>query len=324
MWDIVGHERAVEALSRALRRDQVAHSMLFTGPEGIGKTRLATELAKALNCTGEDPPCQACAHCRQIEAGGHPDVVVIERQEGKSTISIEQVRELRDAAVLRPFQGRRKVYMISGAEALTPQAADALLKTLEEPQPQLTLILTAGEDDALPGTVVSRCRTIRLQPVESSEIVSLLVRHGQEESEAERLARLARGSVGWALRAARQPELAAQQDELIDRVSRLLDLDLAARLQFVESLATDKKDRAAVRRALELLILLARDLLLIGQGIPPRVVDGAQRETLERQSARVTLDEVGNYLRSLKVAMDRIDQNVDPRLTLEALVVSAP
>jgi DNA polymerase-3 subunit delta' len=324
MWQVVGHDRAVDGLRRAIASNRLTHALLFTGPQGIGKTRLALELAKALNCVGAEPPCQRCVHCHQIEIGSHPDVSVIERPEGKDSIAIQQVRALRDEASLRPFQGQRKVYIITETETLTAQAADALLKTLEEPQPQLTLILTAAEDDAVPATILSRCRVIPLHPVDTESIVARLLADGQDRAGAARLARLARGSMGWALTAARSPKPAAQQEEMIRRLSGLLDFDLEARLQLVESITGDKKDRGAVRRAMELLTLLARDLLLLSQGLPPRLVSGGERSTLERQAARLRLDQVHDYLQALRRAMDRIDRNVDPRLTLEALVVAAP
>jgi DNA polymerase III subunit delta' len=324
VWQIIGHERAVDRLERALQSNRLPHALLFTGPAGVGKTRLALELAKSLNCVGEDPPCGTCVHCHQIEVGTHPDVTVVEREDGKDSIRIEQVRELRDAASLRPFQGRRKVYVISGAESLTPQAADALLKTLEEPQPQLTLVLTATEDDALPATIVSRCRVVPLGPVEPARIAEGLVERGTGQADAERLARLARGSVGWALEASRQPKLVTQQVEMRTRLSGVLGLDLDARLKLAESLTADRKERGAVRRILEMQILLARDLLLLAQGLPPRLVEGEDRDVLEAQARRLSLQQIHRYLRALERATERIDQNVDARLTLEALLVAAP
>lgn len=324
MWQIIGHERAVDSLERALQSNRLPHALLFTGPAGVGKTRLALELAKALNCVGEDPPCGACVHCHQIEVRTHPDVTVVEREDGKDSIRIEQVRELRDAASLRPFQGRRKVYVISGAESLTAQAADALLKTLEEPQPQLTLVLTATEDDALPATIVSRCRVVPFGPVEPGRIAEGLVERGTGPEDAERLARLARGSVGWALEASRQPRLVTQQVEMRTRLSGMLDLDLDARLKLAEALTADRKERGAVRRILEMQILLARDLLLLAQGLPPRLVEGEDRDVLEAQARRLSLQQIHGYLRALERATERIDQNVDARLTLEALLVAAP
>ncbi|HEX6510552.1 MAG TPA: DNA polymerase III subunit [Chloroflexota bacterium] len=324
MWQIIGHQKAVETLAGAVADNRLPHAVLITGPAEIGKTTLALELAKTLNCVGADPPCGRCVHCRQISAGGHPDVSIVERPDGKDSILIGQVRTLRDAAALRPYQGRTKVYIIAGAEALTLQAADALLKTLEEPQPQVQIILTAVQADVLPATVVSRCRVMPLQPVEGQTLTAALVARGADEEEAERLARLARGSAGWALRALKQPKLAAQRSTMLERLCAMPDMGLDERLQLAESLTSDRKDRSAVRHHIELLLLLARDLLFVKGGLPPVAALDEQRDTLTRQAQRYDMREISAHLQAVRNAMIRIDANVDPRLVLEAAFVAVP
>jgi DNA polymerase-3 subunit delta' len=324
MWTVIGHERTVTSLQRAIGTDRLPHALVFTGPSGIGKTTLALELAKALECTGANPPCQACVHCRQIASGSHPDVAVIEPPEGKTSIVIEQVRDLRDAAALRPFQGRVKVYVISGAEALTAQAADALLKTLEEPQPQVRLILTAVDLDGLPATIVSRCRVEPLGPVDAPAIAAALRREGMDGAEAERVSRLARGSIGWAFQALARPALVSTQEDAISRLTGLWDYDVAERLRLAETLTADRKDRSALRRQLELLVLIARDLLLLSTGRPAALVIGDEQNRLRAQAARIGFSRIITYLDRLRLTMDRVDQNVDPRLALEALFLNLP
>jgi len=324
MWNVIGHDRAIAELENAIRSARLPHALLFTGREGTGKTTLALELAKALNCTSDNPPCQSCLHCRQITGATHPDVTVVERPEGKDSIVIQQVRELREAAALRPFQGRQKVYIVAGAGALTAQAADALLKTLEEPQPQVTIILTASEAEALPSTVLSRCRLMPLRGVETAAIAATLTERGVSSATADDLARLARGSVGWALQALKQPKLVAQREDLVRRASRVLELGLDERLQLAEELVADRKDRSAVRRNVEMLVLLARDMVLAREGLPPRLVSAAQEPGFTASARRWSLPQLRGYLKSLGTAMERIDQNVDPRLALEAVMVGLP
>ncbi|MGI8968970.1 MAG: ATP-binding protein [Chloroflexota bacterium] len=324
MWDIVGHQNAVQVLSEMISANRVPHALLLTGPASIGKRRLAIEFAKALNCVGAQPPCQQCVHCRQTEAGFHPDVVVIEPGEGKTGIAIAQVRVLRDDASLRPFQGRVKVFIVDQAETLTDQAADALLKTLEEPQPQVQMVLIAVDADALPATILSRCRVLSLQPVEQSAVAGALLEKGATPKDAERLSRLARGRIGWALRAMSQTKLAEQQEELVERLIGVLDLDLLGRLALVETLTAERKDRAVVRRALEVLVLLARDLMLLCYDRRPLMANTEQAERLRLQSRRLGAGVVLRYLQRLRLTLDRIDQNVDPRLALEALLTDMP
>jgi DNA polymerase-3 subunit delta' len=324
MWDIIGQSDAIGTLTTAIQADKLSHALLFTGPAGIGKTRLACELAKALNCIGDDPPCQTCVHCRQIEAGSHPDVSIMERADGKDSLAIAQVRALREAAALKPYQGKWKVYIIAGAEALTLQAADALLKTLEEPQLQVKIVLTSVEADALPATVLSRCRVLPLHPVDDDALASALENRGVDENQSRRVARLARGNVGWALQAGKQPKMALQRRELLERLGAVPDMDLDARLSLVETITSDRKDRSSTRRQVELLLLLARDLLLVKTGLPPRTALDEQQDALRSQSQRYTLREISAYLQAIREAMIRIDANVDPRLALEAALVFAP
>jgi DNA polymerase III subunit delta' len=324
MWNIIGQSDAIGTLVSAIQSEKLSHALLFTGPAGIGKTRLAHELAKALNCIGDDPPCQKCVHCRQIEAGSHPDISLVERVDGKENVAIAQVRALREAAALRPYQGKWKIYIIAGAETLTLQAADALLKTLEEPQPQVTIVLTSVDADALPSTVLSRCRVVPLHPVDDAVLVKALEQRGVEETQARLLARLARGNVGWALQAAKQPKIATQRREMLERLSGVLDLDLEARLRLAETMTSDRKDRSSVRRQVELLLLLARDLLLVKEGITPRTALDEQMDVLRRQAQRYSLAEISSYLQAIRRAMIRIDANVDPRLALEAAFVISP
>jgi DNA polymerase-3 subunit delta' len=323
MWDIVGHHRVVDGIERALEGGRLPHALLFTGPNGVGKTALAIELAKRLNCIGEQPPCGKCLHCRQIAAGSHPDVSIVERPDTRESIAIQQVRELRDAASLRPFQARWKVYIIAGAEALTPQAADALLKTLEEPQPQVTMILTASEADAVPSTIVSRCRVLPLGGVDRDIIEDALRQRGAGTDAAASTARLAQGRPGWAFRALASPKLLQQQEEMVQRLSAVPSMGLDDRLQLAETLAAEKKDRASVRRNLELLLLVMRDLLLVTQSMEPQVVPD-MREEVGNRGRSYTLADIHAALRGIRLAMQRIDQNVDPRLTLEALLVGLP
>jgi len=158
VWQVVGHEWAVELLKRSLTNGRVAHAYLLTGPPQIGKTTLALNFAQALNCQNPEGPCGECLSCRKIAHGTHPDVRVIEGQGG--TIKIDQIRALQRQAALSCTEGRWKVFILRQMERATTEAANCLLKTLEEPPAHVILVLTASEADALPPTIVSRCQVL--------------------------------------------------------------------------------------------------------------------------------------------------------------------
>lgn len=162
--DVVGHELAKRIFHTHLAAGTVAQAYLLVGPEGIGKRRLGLELAKALNCSGAKPPCDACVTCGQIARGVHPDVHVIEPSGPSAQIKIEDIRQLIGRVALRPFNARVQVAVLDGADRLTEEAANSLLKTLEEPSGYARFILTTSRLAFCLPTIVSRCQLIRCDP----------------------------------------------------------------------------------------------------------------------------------------------------------------
>ncbi len=175
--EILGQDWVVSHLKAARLAGRLAHAYLFLGPAGVGKATTARALAAALNCEqlgADGDACGVCPSCRRLQAGTHPDFLVISPEEGKTQIEIEQIRELRRLTEYPPLGGGWRVVVIKPAEALTVQndaAANALLKTLEEPPPQHLLVLIArGEADLLP-TIVSRCHKLAFAPLPSALII---------------------------------------------------------------------------------------------------------------------------------------------------------
>src|SRR2546425_5836766 len=208
-WGIVGHEHAVDLLRRALAAQLVRHAYLFTGPEHIGKTLLAQRFAQTLLCTGgPDPhvaplyPCNACLSCRKVMHGNHPDVHYISRPSDKQFILIEQVRALQSDSARKTLEGRRNIFIIEGMHEMNVQAANCLLKTLEEPEPDVVLLLTAPDPGSLLPTILSRVQQVPMQLLTTKQIKTALEERWQvEPEEAALIAALAAGRMGGGGRA---------------------------------------------------------------------------------------------------------------------------
>jgi DNA polymerase III subunit delta' len=324
-WRVTGHDHAVEVLARSI--ESPAHSYLIAGPDHVGKRTLATEFAKALNCEAATPlqrPCQHCLTCRLIEVDGHPDVSRIDPPEDKDRILIEQVRVLRESISLLPSQAAWRVVIIQAD--LTEGASDALLKTLEEPSTQVVLLVTARDVEAVSETIASRCRTILLGLVDTEAIVADLEQSGVAPAAARDLANLSYGAIGWAKAAAVDPDLATRRAELRASLAAWSSRSLIDRLSAAEMLATassrsDTK-REVILEELEILLTWWRDVLLAVCGQPGLILNRGSRPEIEDFAANVTISHAQNVLRSIALASERIDQNVDPRLTLESLAMA--
>ncbi|TAN37855.1 MAG: DNA polymerase III subunit delta' [Nitrospirae bacterium] len=197
--NIIGQGKAVTMLRGMMERQRVASSYIFCGEPGIGKKTTAISFAKALNCLNRldtVDACDACASCRKIDAGVHPDFLLLATED--RTIKIEEIRAIEEALSFKPYEGRYKIIIIDEAEAMTLPAANAFLKTLEEPPDASVIILVTARPDMLPATIRSRCCRVNFFPL--AEGSSRQVLSGSFEGPAlELLLRLSMGRPGEAL-----------------------------------------------------------------------------------------------------------------------------
>jgi DNA polymerase-3 subunit delta' len=259
MWQVIGQERSVELFQRGLVSGKLAHAYLFVGPEHVGKMTLALNLAQALNCEAAAPPCQECPACQRIKERRHADVQTIglvkKEDEGEAKlIGIEQIRDMLHAANLPPFEGRHKVFIIANAELLSLDAANLLLKTLEEPVDNVTFILLTVNDKLLPPTVISRCQRLELAPLPLAvEAAALEARLHIEPERARLLAGLSHGCPEWALAAVNDDSLLHRRDEELDKIITVTGAGYEERFAYVARLAARfSDDRGAVYRVLDL------------------------------------------------------------------------
>ncbi len=284
---VQGQEAAVGMLRADLERQRLPAAYLFSGPDGVGKRLLALQLAKALNCdAGGHDACDRCPSCLKADGRSHPDVWWIEPADARQTLKIEQVRALLPHIGMRPFEGRYQLLILVGAEQLTDEAANALLKTLEEPaRNTLFLLTTANRASCLP-TIVSRCRIVPCLRLPESLVREQLVHaHNVPPEAAAALARWSDGSLGRAL--------ARHDDGWWERQQALLGLIRDGQWQALAREGSGDESRARVLELLELLIWFYRQRTLEASAADDAATAGARADLIDWLVAR--LEDVQRY-----------------------------
>lgn len=321
-----GHAAIIRSFESAWRKGRLGHAYLFVGPTGVGKHTLARELARALLCEIPSKSLQACgrcAGCALADAGTHPDLILAARPEDKVDLPIETVRELIEHLSLKPARGGRKVAILDDADDLTAEAANAFLKTLEEPPPGSILILIGGPTPERQfATILSRCQVVPLSPLRNDEVTELLREQGiVDEGRVDRLVRIAGGSIGQAL--------ALDDDALWQFRKSLLATLAAAKIDAFE-LATawnhsveEAGKEAGVRRRraslmLRLLIGLLQDAQRVSHGVQPLVADSSEAATLRSVAGRLGQEKLLAWIDRATEADLQIDRKVQLDLIVEA------
>jgi DNA polymerase-3 subunit delta' len=319
--EILGQEGAVETLRRALAGGKLAQAYLFVGLEGVGKATTARALCAALNCLerpGEG--CDRCEACRKLAEGTHPDLMRLE-PDGAS-IKIAEVRALEEHLVYPPHEGRHRVVLIDGADRFTDSAANALLKSVEEPRPRTLFVLATSAVHRVVPTLISRCQRVRFRPLERDAVLAILARQGSESPEPARqaAAALAGGSAGRALKL-----LASEQMTTIQALVATL-LSAAAGesvLPILEAAGGAGRDRMLLSEALDYLRLWLRDLLLVRESLEGeggrRLVNAASLEQLRSEGARWSAAGLLSALRAVDETQRALRGNVHATLCLEHL-----
>ena len=328
-WNLLGHETAIQFLQIHSQPENVRHAYLITGAEGVGRETLALAFVKALNCL--NPPskggfCGSCQPCRQIEAQAFPDLAILRVAEGARELKIEQVRAMQQTLSLSPYQSKYRVVLIPDFQRATMGASNALLKSLEEPPARAILILTADARESLLETIASRCELVRLRPMPISDLAKALIENqGLSESESQKLAQLAGGRVGTALRYLQDEELLEKHTNALDQLEELLRMNLRGRLTTVERLQRGKgQARENYSFLIATWLTFWRDVLICIEASEVPLVN-LETEALARQTAAgLNLQKAAEILKSHEDALAMLDQYVNPRLILENLLLKIP
>jgi DNA polymerase-3 subunit delta' len=288
---------------------RLAHAYLFAGPKGIGKFETALALAQRVNCSkgSADPSACDCASCRKIAGGNHPDMLILEKPKDKTGISIDQVRGLIDRLEFRSLEAKVKFAIVKDAELIHEAAANAFLKTLEEPRPGTVLILTTAVPDALLATIRSRCQLVYFSGMSQERLAGVLRdEHGLSADDAVIMAAFGQGSPGRAV------ELG---EDFMDRRRAVLDAfflsgDTEA---FVK---TAGADRDSAYEALNIILMALRDALLIRSGASGAVVNRDRQVEIKRFAERYTPQELSVQVDRMTDAIRRLDGNQNVKVVL--------
>jgi DNA polymerase-3 subunit delta' len=332
MWQVIGQGKAVSLLRSGLAQGSLSHAYLFTGPPHVGKMTLATHLAQALNCESSGAPCGQCRSCEKIASGNHADVQVVavgggrDGEKAHKEIGIDRIREMQHQAHLPPFEGRHKVFIIDGAEALSPEASNSLLKTLEEPVGRILFILLSTDEKLLPETVVSRCQHLKLAPVSVKEVETYLrERMSVPAEEVKLISHLSRGLPGWAIGASQDEGLLQERTDMAEELLGLIDADYENRFTFAAELARDfARDSSSVKDVFELMLEIWRDILLSKVGCKENIVNINLESELTGLASYLSLEQIRDFIEGIQAAEVGLSQNASPRLVFEVLMLNMP
>jgi DNA polymerase III subunit delta' len=322
-WRVVGHEWAVRQLQHAVEHGELPHALLVTGPESVGKSTLAELVVAAMLCRHtEERPCGTCLSCRKLHSGNHPDFILVEPEDRTAHIKIDQIRDVERFLALTPIESAHKLVLIRSFERATVGAANALLKTLEEPPAYAHLLLIAADADLLLPTIVSRTQQIALRPVPVSAIVAALVdRWSVDPEHAQRLAYRSGGRIGWAIAGAENPAGYERTQAALQGLLDVLQQDLPARFESAMALA---RDGATLNETLEYWSIFWRDLLLLQVGHPDLLVYGEQQPALDALARSVDVDACLRVLRHLEQTQEALLSNANTQLVVENLLIDLP
>jgi DNA polymerase-3 subunit delta' len=308
--DVLGQDRALSIIGAYLEKSRFSGAYIFSGPEGIGKKMMAKIIAQQLNCTGQvDRPCGNCSSCLKIQKEEHPDLHII--QNGQSQIKIEDIRGILRQASFRPYEGAAKVFIIDNAHKLNSEAANSLLKVLEEPPKDVSIILVTHKPQNIIKTVLSRCKAIKFSPLIRDQLETVLIKnYALDKATAHFLAYYAEGRLGLALRLKDTP--------LLQEKNKIFDSFILSCKPLDYNIMNQSKEQLQV--CLNILASWFRDVYLLKCGLPDKEVIHLDRHAdLLKLIPKFSFKQLDDIMATLSESSWYLEKNINSKLLLHNL-----
>jgi DNA polymerase-3 subunit delta' len=321
--DIIGQENLKEHLKTAILTDKVSHAYIINGERCMGKEFIAKVFSMALQCENPDQeePCQICHSCKQALSNNHPDISFI-THEKPGVISVDDIRRQINTDVnIKPYKGPKKIYIISEAEKMTPQAQNALLKTLEEPPAYAVIILLTANAEALLPTINSRCLLLSMKPVSNAKVKSYLMEAIEiPDYKADICVAFARGNIGKARLLAVSEEFDKVKDEAISLLKNIGNMDIS---EIVAAIRQINEYKFEVTDYLDILSIWYRDVLLFKATRDlSHLIFKEEYHYIKKIADTCTYEGIEEIIDALEKAKVRLYANVSFELTMELLLLT--
>jgi len=323
-WNLTGHQWAVDMLKKHVIHGTTRHAYLFSGPPGLGRRTLALRFAQALNCqtpVSAGIPCGTCRDCKQIEAMQHADLTVVQAETEGGTLKVDQIREARRTLTFKPYQSKYRVALFLRFQEANDNAANALLKTLEEAPSYAVLILTADNPEQLLPTILSRCEVLRLRPLKIEEVKRDLESRGVESGRAKLIAHISGGRPGYARRLVQDDLLLEKREERLNDLLTLLPASRVEKFKYADQLS---KDKDSMRQTILFWLSYWRDVMLRTAQAASPLVNVDRNVEIEDIAGHMDLSSARRVVSGLEEALEKMERNVNSRMLAEVLLLDLP
>jgi len=314
--DILGQEPALNKLQKDIKEEKFPGAYLFAGPDGVGKKMAAICFAKALNCKKGKMGCSSCSSCIKMDKMVHPNLRIVAPQ--KSSIKIDQIRDLKKESSTKIYEGKKKVWIIDEAEKLTQEAANSLLKILEEPPPYLIIILVTSTPRLLPSTVLSRCRILQFLPLSRENIERILKdKKITEENLIPLISCLSQGSVSKALQISQREEILREREIILNLLKERKSL--SAEIFKISERWSSQKNKT-IDILLNMLLLFLRDIMMLKVGENENAIfNKDKKEEISKLKETYSILHLCRAIKEVEKSRILIQENISSQLVLEVM-----